>query len=199
MRLGVKRRKRMVRRKMRVSVGVGCADGAEHVVSLIYSLLLALSGERRARVICKFVENDNEKVDRLIELRQKYRQRVAAKDESIELQERCERRGGVRLTFGVRDDGEELDEEDKYLECDGGGGWCSERRRRCEAGLFTLQQIDMTLLLLFETEEDTVCTRGGGGGSHAVRSGRGSSSCLTSIRWPLKRLPLSFKVLACLA
>ena len=40
----------------------------EHVVSIIAALLLRLSGDAHARAIHKFVENDFEKLDKLMEL-----------------------------------------------------------------------------------------------------------------------------------
>lgn len=48
----------------------------EHVISIVSSLLLRLSGEPHARLLNKFVENDFEKVDRLMELHDKYMKRV---------------------------------------------------------------------------------------------------------------------------
>ncbi|CAG9854745.1 unnamed protein product [Phyllotreta striolata] len=50
----------------------------EHVCSIIASMLRNCRGSQRQRLISKFTENDNEKVDRLLELHFKYLEKVAA-------------------------------------------------------------------------------------------------------------------------
>jgi beta-catenin-like protein 1 len=54
----------------------GQIEDEEHVVSIISSLLLRLSGEQHQRVLNKFIESGHEKVDRLMELHDKYYRKV---------------------------------------------------------------------------------------------------------------------------
>lgn len=49
---------------------------AEHVVSIIASMLRNCKGQQRQRLLSKFTENDYEKVDRLMELHFKYLEKV---------------------------------------------------------------------------------------------------------------------------
>ena len=61
-------------------------------MSIVASLLKNCDGAQRQRLLNKFVENDHEKVDRLMELHFKYLDKVRATDERIERQKRV--RGG---------------------------------------------------------------------------------------------------------
>jgi beta-catenin-like protein 1 len=56
---------------------LGQREDEEHVVSIVASLLLRLSGEAHARCVGKFVEQGFEKLDRLVELHEKYHRQVA--------------------------------------------------------------------------------------------------------------------------
>lgn len=56
----------------------------EHVCSIIASMLRNCRGSQRQRLISKFTENDNEKVDRLLELHFKYLEKVEAIEESVQ-------------------------------------------------------------------------------------------------------------------
>ncbi|XP_003386785.1 PREDICTED: beta-catenin-like protein 1 [Amphimedon queenslandica] len=103
-----------------VKKGTGTEEQEEHVTSIIASLFRHVSGGGRDRLVSKFVENDHEKVDRLLELHLKYKNKIREVDESI----RNERR--YRVTTGGD---EENEEEMTFL-------------RRLEAGLFKLQLID---------------------------------------------------------
>jgi len=49
---------------------------AEHVISIIASMLKNCKGQQRQRLLSKFTENDYEKVDRLMELHFKYLEKV---------------------------------------------------------------------------------------------------------------------------
>ncbi|CAA2999619.1 beta-catenin 1 [Olea europaea subsp. europaea] len=92
----------------------------ERLISLIASLLGGiLRGSRRERLLSKFVENECEKIDRLMELYMRYSNRVKAETE--------------RLNQLELDD-LEMDEEEKY-------------NRKLDSGLYTLQ-VPPTLLLL---------------------------------------------------
>uniref|UniRef100_K3X709 Beta-catenin-like protein 1 N-terminal domain-containing protein n=1 Tax=Globisporangium ultimum (strain ATCC 200006 / CBS 805.95 / DAOM BR144) TaxID=431595 RepID=K3X709_GLOUD len=95
--------------------GTEKAKEEENTMSIMASLCALLTPEAKYDVFdrfhAKFVENDMEKVDRLVDLFVKYHQRVAQSD-------------GVE----AEDDEDEEDEDERYL-------------RRLDAGLFTLQRI----------------------------------------------------------
>ena len=60
------------------------AEGEERVVSIVSSLMQGLArGSRRDRVAAKFVENEFEKCDRLMELYTRYTRRVRAEEVSL--------------------------------------------------------------------------------------------------------------------
>ena len=59
-----------------VKKGTGTEEQEEHVTSIIASLFRHVSGGGRDRLVSKFVENDHEKVDRLLELHLKYKNKV---------------------------------------------------------------------------------------------------------------------------
>jgi len=61
---------------------------AEHVISIVASLLKNCEGIQRQRLVNKFIENDHEKVDRLMELHFKYLDRVNKADDKIEQKKR---------------------------------------------------------------------------------------------------------------
>ncbi|RVW18506.1 Beta-catenin-like protein 1 [Vitis vinifera] len=84
----------------------------ERIISLIASLFGGiLRGSRRDRLLSKFVENECEKIDRLMELYIRYLDRVKAE---------TKRMNQLKL------DDLEMDEDERY-------------NRRLEAGLYTLQ------------------------------------------------------------
>ncbi|CAE1308722.1 CTNNBL1 [Acanthosepion pharaonis] len=97
----------------------------EHITSIISSLLRNCQGTQRQRLLNKFIENDHEKVERLLELHFKYLERVRRVDDQIEKEK-------MRLT----DANDEVDEdlEDQFY------------LRRLDAGLFTLQLLDCVML-----------------------------------------------------
>ncbi|CAG8598044.1 17039_t:CDS:10 [Acaulospora morrowiae] len=102
------------------------AEEEEHIIGIIVSLLKNLpnESEHRLRLVGKFIESDYEKVDRLLEMREGYESRVSAVDMEIEKEKEA-----------LEDDGETIDEqitEEFYL-------------RRLDAGLFTLQLVDLTI------------------------------------------------------
>ncbi|PFH32380.1 putative beta-catenin family protein 1 [Besnoitia besnoiti] len=101
----------------------------EHAVSIINSLCRGCSGIATARVLNKFMENQCEKIERLLELHDSYHARVDAYLERRDEEEK------------------EKDEDElaKELEID------KEERRyldACDHGLFTLQQIDSIIVRL---------------------------------------------------
>ena len=105
-------------------VGTTEKEHEEHVCSIISSLFRNVQGSARDRLISKFLENDHEKVDRLMELHFKYLARVRNLDEQI--------RREKRLTASVETPETEAE---TYL-------------RRLDVGLFTLQLIDYIIVEL---------------------------------------------------
>ncbi|GAY33337.1 hypothetical protein CUMW_006790 [Citrus unshiu] len=104
----------------------------ERLVSLIASLFGGiLRGSRRERLLSKFVENECEKIDRLMELYMRYSDRVRAETD--------------RLNELELDD-LEMDEEEKY-------------NRKLESGLYTLQLIAVILGHLWCSEQPQMRTR----------------------------------------
>lgn len=104
----------------------------ERLVSLVASLFGGiLRGSRRERLLSKFVENECEKIDRLMELYMRYSNRVEAETE--------------RLNQLELDD-LEMDEDEKY-------------NRKLESGLYTLQLIAVILGHLWTSEHSRIRAR----------------------------------------
>ncbi|KAK3935540.1 beta-catenin-like protein 1 [Diplogelasinospora grovesii] len=105
----------------------------EHLVGIFASMLrlLPANSPERIRTLAKFVEKDYEKVDKLVKLRREYNARVAAVDDDPRLD--------------VTGDDEDADEADARAE-----EWLS---RRLEAGLFSLQTIDVILAWLVAEDD----------------------------------------------
>jgi len=100
-------------------------ESEEHVVSIIQSLSRYCTGTPVARVLNKFMENSFEKLERLLELHEEYNRSVQEADKA--------RDEGLAQTI---DRELEVNEEDQlFLD-------------RCDAGLFTLQQVDLVLIRL---------------------------------------------------
>lgn len=97
----------------------------EHVCSIISSMLRNTKGSQKQRLLSKFVENDYEKVDRLMELHLKYLEKVEAIDRKIEDNKNFKRPDAM--------DEDEDDEDSNYL-------------KRLSGGLFTLQLVDYIIL-----------------------------------------------------
>merc|ERR1712139_590300 len=97
----------------------------EHVASIIQSLCRYCTGTAVARVLNKFTENNFEKLERLLEAHEEHAQ-------------------AVRDADSARSKGE-MEKIDRELEVD------EEEQLfldRCDAGLFTLQQVDIVLVRL---------------------------------------------------
>lgn len=88
-------------------------------------MLRNTKASQKQRLLSKFVENDFEKVDRLMELHLKYLEKVENIDREIEDSKNFKRPGS--------ENDDEDDEEANYL-------------KRLSGGLFTLQLIDYILL-----------------------------------------------------
>jgi len=100
-------------------------EGEEHVASIIQSLCRYCTGTPVARVLNKFMENSFEKLERLLELHEEYHRSVQQQDKARDegLAEKIDRELEVN------------EEEQLFLD-------------RCDAGLFTLQQVDLILVRL---------------------------------------------------
>lgn len=97
----------------------------EHLCSIISSMLRNSKGSQKQRLLSKFVENDFEKVDRLMELHLKYLEKVESIDREIE--------NAKKFKKPDQEEEEEDDEEANYL-------------KRLSGGLFTLQLVDYIVL-----------------------------------------------------
>jgi beta-catenin-like protein 1 len=104
---------------------VSSEEFEEHVCSIIASMLRNTKGSQKTRLHSKFVENDFEKVDRLMELHLKYLEKVEFIDKEIEHAKKFKQQDD--------DDDEEDEDEENYV-------------KRLSGGLFTLQLIDYILL-----------------------------------------------------
>merc|ERR1719419_153680 len=107
--------------------GVSSEEHEERTVSILASLLKNVTGnnnasKQRERILVKFTENVHEKVDRLMELHDKYVAKVEAADNEIDDE--------IRTLEGTE---AELGEDEIYM-------------KRLDAGLFTLQLVDFIIL-----------------------------------------------------
>ena len=67
-----------------IKAGGSETEHEEHICSIIVSLLKNLQASHRERLVNKFVENDHEKVDRLMELHFKYQRKVREANQHVE-------------------------------------------------------------------------------------------------------------------
>jgi beta-catenin-like protein 1 len=102
-------------------------ESVEHLIGILASLLRYTPAESPARVrtLAKFVEKDYEKTMRVIDLRRDSQARLQRVEAQIE-KERA-------ASNGAADEDEQAELEDEYLS------------RRLDAGLFTLQTLDVVL------------------------------------------------------
>ncbi|XP_024362971.1 uncharacterized protein [Physcomitrium patens] len=97
----------------------------ERVISITSSLFGSLTrGSRRERLLNKFMENEFEKVDRLMELYLRYSDRVKAESKRLDEPD---------------DDDDQMDDDEKYL-------------AKLEAGLYTLQLLALILAHIWASE-----------------------------------------------
>lgn len=98
-------------------------ESVEHLIGMLASLLryTPANSAARIRTLAKFVEKDYEKVDRLVALRTEYKGRVARVEDEIKAEQK-----GI-----TPEDMAEMEDE-----------WLS---RRLDAGLFSLQTLDVVL------------------------------------------------------
>ncbi|OJJ66566.1 hypothetical protein ASPBRDRAFT_35001 [Aspergillus brasiliensis CBS 101740] len=107
------------------------AETTEHLLGIFASLLRLLPGGSapRIRTLAKFMERDYEKIEKLIKLRRDYAQRVTPVEQAIEKE---------RKNF--------TEEEQEIMAAE----WLS---RRFDAGLFSLQLIDVILAWLVAEDD----------------------------------------------
>ena len=120
--------------------GVSSEEHEERTVSIMASLLKNVTNvnnasKQRERILIKFTENDHEKVDRLMELHDKYLGKVQMADAELEDE--------IKTLEGTE---AELSEEEIYL-------------KRLEGGLFTLQLVDFLILEVCSCAPGTVKAR----------------------------------------
>merc|ERR1719422_251786 len=120
--------------------GVSAEEHEEHTISIMASIFKNVTAgnnasKQRDRILTKFTENDHEKVDRLMEIHDKYLAKVQEADAEIDDE--------VKTLEGTE---AELSEEDIYL-------------KRLDGGLFTLQLVDYIVLEICNCGASTVKQR----------------------------------------
>jgi len=120
--------------------GTSAEEHEEHTISILASLFKNVTagnsaGKQRERILSKFTENDHEKVDRLMEVHEKYLSKVQEADLDIEDE--------VKTLEGTE---AELSDEEIYL-------------KRLDSGLFTLQLVDYIILEICSCGASTVKQR----------------------------------------
>ena len=108
-------------------------ESVEHIIGIMAGLLryTPANSESRIRTLAKFVEKEYEKIERLLELRKEYFAKVEKADADISKERQ-------RLAAEADADAEQEDE------------WLS---RRLDAGLFSLQSLDVILSWLVAEDE----------------------------------------------
>jgi beta-catenin-like protein 1 len=106
----------------------------QHCASVAVTLFHQLTAERRLRLVGKFVENDMAKLDRLLQLRRTYDERIA------------EAEGAALRRAAAEGDDEEAVEERLYL-------------ARQEAGGYTWQLVDVCLAYVAGAKQKALCQR----------------------------------------
>ncbi|KAI9706064.1 MAG: hypothetical protein M1836_005470 [Candelina mexicana] len=107
------------------------SETTEHLLGIFAALLGQLPGDStgRIRTLAKFVEKDYEKIGKLVKLRRDYAQRVSDVDEAVKRE-----RAGLTAK-------EQEDRADEWLS------------KRLDAGLFSLQTIDVILAWLVAEDD----------------------------------------------
>ena len=101
------------------------AEDEERICTIVHSLCRYCTGTPAARVLNKFTENSFQKLERLIELHEQYWAKLEVHKQNASTSE-------VYDEVGLKD---ELRKEQEFLD-------------RCNMGLFTLQQVDFTVIRL---------------------------------------------------
>jgi len=122
--------------------GVSAEEHEDHVISILASLFKNVTStnnglKQRERLLAKWTENDHEKVDRLMEVHDKYLAKVEESDKAIDRE--------VRM-MAKDPEQEPLSDEEIYM-------------KRLEGGLFCLQQVDYIILEICSCGASTVKQR----------------------------------------
>jgi len=122
--------------------GVSAEEHEDHVISILASLFKNVSStnnglKQRERLLAKWTENDHEKVDRLMEVHDKYLAKVEESDKVIDKEVR---------KVAKDPEQEPLSDEEIYM-------------KRLEGGLFCLQQVDYIILEICSCGASTVKQR----------------------------------------
>merc|ERR1719225_1960186 len=122
--------------------GVSAEEHEDHVISILASLFKNVTStnnglKQRERLLAKWTENDHEKVDRLMEVHDKYLAKVEESDKAIDRE--------VRM-MAKDPEQEPLTDEEIYL-------------KRLDGGLFCLQQVDYIILEICSCGSSTVKQR----------------------------------------
>jgi len=122
--------------------GVSAEEHEDHVISILASLFKNVTStnnglKQRERLLAKWTENDHEKVDRLMEVHDKYLAKVEESDKAIDKE--------VRM-MAKDPEQEPLSDEEIYM-------------KRLEGGLFCLQQVDYIILEICSCGASTVKQR----------------------------------------
>jgi len=105
----------------------------ERILSIIVSLFQFSKGQSRLRLLAKFVDDDYEKVDRIVELHFEYFSKVQNAIQKIEQRKK-----------EIIENDEEIDDE-KQLEFDS---------MKLDGGFLSLQFIDLIILYICTYEDD---------------------------------------------
>ncbi|KAI6035421.1 hypothetical protein F5J12DRAFT_793305 [Pisolithus orientalis] len=125
-----------VSKKQKRNAGTQATEDTSHILGIISSLFTNLpsASSGRIRLLAKFVENEYEKVDKLLEIREHASNRLKQVDTEIETEKK-----DLLADGAVEPEHEDL----WYL-------------RRLDGGLFTLQTVDY-ILTWIAMEDDGVC------------------------------------------
>ncbi|BHF78225.1 Beta-catenin-like protein 1 [Sparganum proliferum] len=115
--------------------GPTASEMEEHIISIVASLLRHCTGQQQSRVLSKFMENEHEKVDRMVELHFKYYERVQESNLKVE-------RFRQRLLTHPEITPEEVEEAVSI--------------KRMDSGLLSLQLVDISLLGIFVNGQPSV-------------------------------------------
>ncbi len=102
----------------------------EHICSILVSLFKNLQGAQHERLVAKFVENDHEKVERLMELHFKYQRKV-----------------------------KEANQQVKHVDIGGEEGVTELYMRKLDSGLFILQMVDYIIAELCTCPNTSISDR----------------------------------------
>jgi len=144
-------------KKQKSGTAAPASEDTSHILGILSSLFsnIASDSPGRIRLLAKFVENNYEKVDKLLEIRDSARNRLKVTESEIEGEKNvrcvlCGRRLDneifVQITQDFIADGEEITSEEE-------AAWYL---RRLDGGLFSLQNVDY-ILAWIAMEDDGVC------------------------------------------